>query len=157
MGRNQSAQRHSTDFAMPDDVVDMMTGNTDMLLRQLNDPINEREFEDNVEYEEFMQNPIVIRIHETTDKNAPPLVGVGVNGNYRWLPRSVKIRVQRMFVEVLARSHERSIKTVENPDKSVEDGMMTKRTQAQSYGFQVLHDPHPKGNVWLERVTRQGC
>jgi hypothetical protein len=65
--------------------------------------------------------------------------------------------LQRKFVEILARSHERAIRTVENPDKSVEDGMKTLRTQAQPYGFQILHDPHPKGNAWLERVTRQGC
>lgn len=157
MARNQSSQRDTMDFAPDNDVLDMMSGNLDMLLAQLNSPINEREFKDMVEYETFMHDPLVIRIHETTDKNAPPLVGSGVNGDYRWFPRGVKIRVQRKFVEVLARSHERSLKTIENPDKSVEDGMITRRSQAQPYGLQVLHDPHPKGNVWLERVTRQGC
>lgn len=153
---------HSDEYVDPDDgVLDMMAGNKAHLIASM-EVIDEREFnlrtkEGKTEYEEFMQMPMIISVNETTDDNAPPLVPVGDNGDTRWLPRGPKIRIQRKFVEILAKAQERKIKSVRNTDPGAEEGMLTKKRTAQSYGFSVIHDPHPKGRAWLERITRQGC
>lgn len=119
--------------------------------------VDSREFKDLAEYEAFMQEPLVIRIHTTNDKNAPPSVYVGLNGEGGWLPRGQKIRVKRKFVERLAQSQSASFQTKNNPDPNADEGTYVQRSSGQEYPFEVLHDPSPKGHRWLARVTRQGC
>jgi hypothetical protein len=142
-------------------VLDMMSANTAHLIGSI-EPIDEREFnisdpEGRAAYEMFMSEGVVVSVHQTTDENAPPVVGVGCNGDVRWLPREIPVRIPRRFVEILAKSQERKITTKSNPDPSADEGMKTTTRQAQSYPFSVLHDPHPKGRAWLERITRAGC
>lgn len=104
-----------------------------------------------LEYEAFMVEPVVIELQRTTDKNAPPVVGVGVNGDVRWLPRGVPIRLQRKFLEPLCRK-ETSFETKPDHDPGAEVGMKTRLTSAQPYGFSVIQDPNPKGRAWLEHL-----
>ncbi len=108
------------------------------------------------EIEKFMQDELVIVIHKSTDKNAVPRVPVGVNGEVAWLPRDVKIRIPRKFVERLARSQEATFRTDDNPDPRMDEGKIIRRTNGQVFPFQVLHDPSPRGAAWLQRVTREG-
>lgn len=153
---------HTDDYLdAEEDVLDMMQANTAHLVANMT-TIGEREFDMRAaeginEYEKFMEMGVVISVNETTDDNAPPLVGVGVNGDVRWLPRGPKIRLPRKFLEVLAKAQERKIKSERNPDPGAEEGMNIKKRNAQAYSFSVIHDPHPKGRAWLERITRQGC
>lgn len=154
MGRRQEI--HSTDFVEGEEqVLDMMTASTEHLVRQvLEEPIMEREFKTVAMYEEFMAQGVVIKIHETTDDNAPWVVPVGVNGDMRHLPRDIPIRIPRKFVECLARSQETSYKTKKNKDPDADQALVPTARRAQCYGFSVLHDPAPQGRAWLERVTR---
>ena len=108
------------------------------------------------EIEAFMQEELVIVLHKSTDKNAPPKVPVGVNGETAWLPRDTKIRLPRKFVERLARSQEATFRTDDNPDPRMDEGKVIRRTNGQVFPFQVLHDPSPRGPSWLAMVTRQG-
>lgn len=119
--------------------------------------MGEREFENAKEIEAFMNEMLVIRIHDTTDKNAPPRVFVGDNGEQLWLPRKVKIRIPRRFVERLAQSHEAAYSQANNPDPYADEGKVTKTSQAQPYPFEVLHDPSRVGARWLRRTMREGC
>lgn len=116
----------------------------------------ERDTRTIVEIEKFMQDELVIVIHKSTDKNAVPRVPVGVNGEVAWLPRDVKIRIPRKFVERLARSQEATYRTDDNPDPRMDEGKIIRRTNGQVFPFQVLHDPSPRGAAWLQRVTREG-
>lgn len=119
---------------------------------------NDREFgDDEVAYAAFMEEPVVIEVHDSADKNAPPAVFVAVNGEGVWLKRRTKIRIPRKFAEVLARSQSMAIKTMQTSDPESVDAMRTMRTTSQDYAFSVLHDPNPRGRAWLERVTREGC
>lgn len=120
-------------------------------------PIGEREFQDVVKMELFMQELLTIVVNKTSDKNAPPAVGVGVNNDQVWLPRGQKISIPRYFVEVLASRQERHFRTFRNEDPNADEGMKTMTENTQPYSFQVLHDPNPKGQAWLERVSREGC
>lgn len=120
-------------------------------------PVTEREFNHAKEIELFMNEMLVIQIHDTTDKNAPPRVFVGDNGEMLWLPRKVKIRIPRRFVERLAQSHEASYTQERNPDPNADEGMVTRKSSAQPYPFSVLYDPNPMGQRWLRRTMREGC
>jgi len=147
-------EMHSDDLMDGDEgVLDMMVPNAELLLAQLQtDPITEREFKDTVAYEKFMNDPLVVLIHEDKDKNAPPMVPCGINGDRRWLPRGIKIRLQRKFIEVLAQSQETHFETVTNPNPNDDNERITKTRTAQSYGFSVIKDPDPRGAHWLRRV-----
>lgn len=160
--RSARVQSHSADFLNADthevsEPVDMMSSNVPMMtLEGRLDPITTREFQEMAEYEAFMEEPVVIQINDTTDKNQPPFVFVGVNGDNRWLPRSTPVRIQRKFVERLAQAQEMRFETKSNPDQDSQNAMRTVRTTAQSYGFAVIRDDHPIGRRWLARITRQG-
>lgn len=154
-------------------VLDMMkTGlSAPQLLRHL-EVISSREFDyENIKedgkwqmgrslaMEAFMEEGIVIMISETTDARASPLCYVAINGDERWLPRGIKVRVPRKHVERLAQSAERSFTTkrvTATDDNDNEQPAKGKSTQA--YSFAVLHDPHPDKRLahrWLARVTKQ--
>jgi len=137
--------------------IDMMTSNVPkMTLEGRLEPILTREFKEMIEYEAFMNDPVVIQINETTDVNAPPFVFVGVNGDCRWLPRGEPIKLQRKFVERLAQAQEMRFETKSNRDQDAQNAIVTVRRTAASYGFAVLRDEHPAGRRWLARVTRSG-
>ncbi len=137
--------------------IDMMQSNVAQatLVGRL-DPITVREMKEIAEYEAFMESPVTIEINETTDVNAPPQVFVGVNGDARWLPRGVPVRLQRKFVERLAQAQEMRFSTVNNKDQDSDQGMKILRKTAQSYGFSVIQDNHPLGRRWLMRMQRSG-
>jgi hypothetical protein len=109
-----------------------------------------------LETEKFMEDELVIVIHRSTDKNALEKVPVGVNGETAWLPRDTKIRLPRKFVERLARAQEATFRTDDNPDPRMDEGKVIRRTNGQVFPFQVLHDPSPRGQAWLAKVTREG-
>ena len=109
-----------------------------------------------LETEKFMEDELVIVIHRSTDKNALEKVPVGVNGETAWLPRDTKIRLPRKFVERLARAQEATFRTDDNPDPRMDEGKVIRRTNGQVFPFAVLHDPSPRGQAWLAKVTREG-
>jgi hypothetical protein len=157
-------------------VIDMMaTGRNSVAALQHLEIVQEREFEyEEIEdasgvvnagrsmaYEAFMEEAVVIKVSETTDERAPPVVFVGVNGDTRWLPRGVPILLPRKFVERLAQSAERAFKTPKiNASEENDNERPVKSKSAQSYAFSVLADSHPDRKIaisWLNRVTRQSC
>ncbi len=156
--RNYANEAYVDDLANNSGVVDSMAPNMGVQHNFIEPvgPQGFREFETEMQYEQFMREPVVIRIHATRDKNEPPKVFVGVNGDTRWLLRDTNYRIPRFLVEALAKAQEMSFKTEENPDPRVDNAMTLLRTTAMSYSFSVLHDPNPHGRRWLERVTRQG-
>lgn len=148
----QSEDYRSTEL---DGVVDFAMLRTGGPLRV--DPVGEREFKDIAEYEKFMAEQVVIRIHSTPDKNEPPAAFIGENGAGVWIPRNVKVRLPRSYVETLARSQSRSYRTDRNPDPNADEGMVTKTTSGACYPFEVLQDPNPRGRAWLQRVTHESA
>lgn len=118
--------------------------------------VSEREWRDQEEMAKFMAEPLKILIHETNDKNAPPFVEVAVNGEYACFPRNVPIaNVPRYFVERLARSISRTVRTHETRDPRADEGYSYGITSGQDYTFSVLEDPNPRGRQWLNRVIKE--
>lgn len=118
--------------------------------------VQDRDLMKDVDIEKFMADELTIVIHKSTDKNALERVPVGVNGEQAWLPRDVKIKLPRRFVERLARAQEATFRTDDNPDPRMDEGKLIRRTNGQAFPFAVLHDPNPRGQAWLAKVTREG-
>ncbi len=140
-----------------DDVVDYTHMKFTLVAPQIV-AVGEREFADVVEQEKFMQDRLVIVIHKSPDKNAPPRVPVGLNGDICWLPRDRKIRLPRGLVGNLLQSQERTFATKRNPDPNADEGMVTTQENTPAYPINILYDPNPrKGAAWARRVVAQGC
>jgi uncharacterized protein (DUF2342 family) len=121
------------------------------------EPITEREWKDQAEAVAFMQEPLTIHIHTSSDKNAPPAAMAGVNGRTVWFRRGTTYKnVPRCFVESLLRSQSTTYRTQQVRDPNADEQMQTMRTTSMDYPFSVVHDPNPKGKRWLERVMREG-
>lgn len=114
-------------------------------------------FESNAAYEAFMAQFVEIEIATTQDKNAPPMVPVGVNGIQAWLPRGEVIEVPRYFVERLLRSQSHKFETLNNNDYAAETGTSIRETIGTDYPFQIVHDPDPRGHEWARTIRMQGC
>lgn len=168
MPRGIPRERHAEDMLSSEIVTDDVFGGDDVLdytspgalihsMAPSIEPVSEREFADKVDYERFMQQPVVIVIHKTAERHEAPSVMVGDNGNQAWLPRGKKIKVPRYFVETLARSQTRQYSTEHNPDPAASFGMNVRRFGGLAYPFSVVADPHPKGDAWLQRVMSESA
>lgn len=101
--------------------------------------------------EAFMNEPVVIRVAETTDENQPPHVMVNCNGVNQPLLRGVPTRVKRKYVEILARMKETKYRQ-STPNPSEPDRIVMNERTALVYPFEVLEDANPKGRAWLNAV-----
>lgn len=123
--------------------------------------LREREFKVDADgvlaYEKFMAEPIVIRIHNTGNKNEPPIAEVGLNGTKIDIPRDKPVRLPRAYVEILARSQIRRYEQRNNPDPTAMEGTSHHRKVGFDYPFEVIEDKHPKGRAWLQRVMRESA
>jgi len=125
-------------------------------------PITEREFDFNkpeevAAYEKFMAMPIVVKIHSSSDPNAPTVCEVGLNGVKVTIPRDKPVRIPRAFVENIARSQTRGYRQERIADPMADEGMRTRRFIGTDYPMAILEDKHPKGRAWLERITRESA
>lgn len=106
--------------------------------------------------EAFMHEVLEIQLFPSTDPMAPPYAQLGVNGVRCVLPRAVPVRVQRKFVEVLARMKETRTTQDMTPNSQGEITMDTFRGHTGLvYPFTVLKDPNPKGAAWLANVLAE--
>lgn len=126
------------------------------------EPVTDREFaihtqEGRNDYEAFMNERIVIKIHETTNENEPPFAFVGDNGECVWIPRGRPVRLPRKFVETLARSQQRIYSQTEDPNPKADEGMITRRRTGAAYPFSVIEDKNARGRAWLQRVTHESA
>jgi hypothetical protein len=118
------------------------------------EPITESDLADVARDEAFMNERIKIRVHTTTDPNAPPFVTVTVNSptNRVQIPRGRVVEIKRCFVEVLARMREtRYTQPTRNP-MDPESGNEMIGHSAIVYPFEIVGDPNPRGRAWLERI-----
>lgn len=102
----------------------------------------------------FNEDMLTIIIHPSTEKNAERLILVAVNGRNCYIPRNQKVQVRRKYVERLAHARQDNIEQ----DVTAKDPETVNRltiTAAHKYPFSVLHDPHPLGAAWLEKVMKE--
>ncbi len=103
----------------------------------------------------FMEQKMLILLHESTNPNDSQVVGFAVNGSWVYITRGVKTVVKRKYVERIARCkpHDVKLQIVKHADGEVSNGHT--KSYACAYPFSVLHDPHPRGGAWLEAILRE--
>lgn len=98
----------------------------------------------------FMEDDMVIMVHESADPNSENPVTVGCNGVFRQFFRGQQTIAKRKFVECLIAKQGR-VSTPEYINKAGERARAIRQTSAQKYPFSVIEDKNPKGGEWLRR------
>ena len=104
----------------------------------------------------FNEEPIEIRLEPRAERNPRRVARVSVNGEIRWIPIGVPVRVQRKFVEVLARAQPFGVTTDVGNAMEANPHNRVIRTPFREYPFTVLKDPSPRGNAWLNKISYEG-
>jgi len=103
----------------------------------------------------FMEEKIEIMVHETTYKNAQPIVESWCNGRSQFFFRGQPTVVKRKYVGVLARAKQTTYTQqnvrLPNGDNTIRNIPHT----ALQYPFSVLQDPNPKGADWLRQTVAE--
>lgn len=100
----------------------------------------------------FMEEMVEVLVHESTDKNAEPMVEVYNNGTVQRFARGRSQICKRKYLEVLARAKETSIATNEDTNRNGEKYYRVDKYTALKYPFSVIRDDNPKGQAWLKSV-----
>lgn len=106
----------------------------------------------------FMEEPVKIIVHESTDQNDPdPNPLLQVNGRNQYIIRGQEQVIKRKFVEVLARAKKTSYTQSQRHDPVTGNvyQSMNPRT-ALRYPFSVLEDKNPNGSAWLRKILAEG-
>lgn len=116
--------------------------------------VSEKDFVKAADLEDFMNQKLLIRVHEDNSPNALPVIVVNVNGVNQPIVRGERQYVRRKYVEALARgTHTRYEQQTTDPSRP-ENIQMVERT-AITYPFTVYEDPHKNGAAWLESILRE--
>jgi hypothetical protein len=115
----------------------------------------------------FMEEPVMIRLEPSSDKNAAMAFPVWVNGrmaecliNGRWveigyLPTGQVLTVKRKVLEVIIRAKVDTVHTEirqmdsERPDNRVQ------RFTSPVHSFSIIEDRNPKGPAWVQELRRR--
>jgi len=107
-----------------------------------------------IEMEAFMNDMLLIIVHESPLEGQLEVIAPQVNGVNQPIVRGKETRVKRKYVEALARSTVTNYRQT-TPDASKPDNIQMIPRTSVTYPFSVLHDPHPKGREWLKQLTAQ--
>ena len=99
----------------------------------------------------FMEEPVTIVVHESTDDNAEPVVQLYCNGTPQFIVRGQPQEVKRKYVEILANARQTSIKTETRTQGDDVINRVNKHT-ALRYPFSVQEDKNPRGAAWLREL-----
>lgn len=102
----------------------------------------------------FANEKVTVTVHESTEKNAEPIVEVFCDGIPQRFIRGQAQEVKRKFVEVLARARSTSYSQREERDGGFVEGSVFDPHTALRYPFSVNHDPNPRGADWLKSILR---
>lgn len=113
------------------------------------------EFRKKAEALSFMEEKVVLMVHEASDPNAEKRVFLSVNGRSVWLERGINYIVARKYVEVLARAKPQGIQTISAKDADGNHTTHIRKTRSLAYPFSVLQDKNPNGAAWLRDLMAQ--
>jgi hypothetical protein len=102
----------------------------------------------------FMNEEVIVLVHESTDKNSNPFPEVWVNGRVQRFVRGNEQRVRRCFVERLARAKLTTFGNVKTKNVDGEDTYVYPSHTGSAYPFAVIGDSE-KGKAWLKKVLAE--
>jgi hypothetical protein len=107
----------------------------------------------------FLEEPVTITIHETSDPNPEPVFlavnGVGpLENGVPWLPRGRELTIKRKFVEALLRAKV----TTYGSKEIIQDGermFVHPSKTSLKYPFSIVRDDNPKGRAWFTQIVNE--
>jgi hypothetical protein len=115
----------------------------------------------------FMEEPVVIRLEPSSDKNAATAFPVWVNGqpaqvfqNNRWevigyLPVGMPLTVKRKVLEVIIRTKVDTIHTKILDMEAERPNNVVNRYTSPVHSFSILEDRNPRGADWVQEIRRR--
>ena len=146
-----AAQKNSNGNLVINDAIEIMPEGDQSI-----EAIVTQEFGRTVFEEAFMNELVIVMVHETTDENVNPMPTPSVNGVMQPIMRGVPTRVKRKYLEVLARCKETKFSQRTANPMEPDRIEMVPRT-AFTYPFQVIEDQNPKGGAWLKAVMAEAA
>lgn len=114
---------------------------------------NEESFKKGMELAKFMEDELLVEVHESADPNAEQFIQTYVNGVPQFFERGKVQKVKRMFIEALARAKPYTMQTPEFIDGNGNRSTKIVKTSALKYPFAVISDPAgERGRRWLENI-----
>lgn len=104
----------------------------------------------------FMEEELVVQVHETTDVTDDPVPCVTNDGVNQFFIRGQEQTVKRKFVEVLARAKKTTYTQQLAKDSAGNDFYRNVPHTVPRYPFTVMHDPNPRGAAWLKALRAEG-
>lgn len=98
----------------------------------------------------FMEEPVTVHIHTTSDKQAEQVFEIFNNGQREVFKRGETKTVKRKFVNELAIRKATGYEAVPFTDPNGVKGIKYVPNTALRYPFSVVNDPHPRGADWLK-------
>src|ERR1035437_3267819 len=117
--------------------------------------VPEKAFDKAVAQEAFMNEIVLVRLHETTNENDPAHTILSVNGINQPVFRGAVTPMRRMHLEVLARSWETRFTQPARDNSNPEPGNQLMGRSAHSYPFEIIEDKNPLGRAWLEKILHE--
>lgn len=102
----------------------------------------------------FMEERVLVRVHETTEPHAEKFIEVYNDGKLQIFVRGEWIIAKRKYVEVLARAKPFSVTTPEAVDGRGNATRRIDRHVGQRYQFE-MRDKNPKGAAWLNAIMME--
>jgi hypothetical protein len=110
--------------------------------------------EEELKLEMFMNEKVIIVVHESPNEEDLPVVCPMVNGVGQPIVRGYPTPVKRKYVECLARAKETRYKQVQMDANDPSSLKMIPRT-VLAYPFAIERDDNPNGRAWLRDIIRQ--
>ena len=112
------------------------------------------------EYEKFMHEKCLVRIHPDARDNPELFASVSVNGRQFVLARGPVVEIPRYAVYALARSKPHSYtpqkdKDVTTHEKTNVNAYVYREHRYLRFPFEVIKDENPLGPAWLQMVLRE--
>jgi hypothetical protein len=126
----------------------------DSLNATVSHDINDPDFIKYTSDSAFMEEQVLVRIHESTDPNAEKIIPVYNDGIPQHFIRGQWTVCKRKFAEVLARAKPYSIATPEITDGNGDRTTAIRKTTALRYPFE-MQDKNPRGQAWLHMIAQE--
>ena len=114
----------------------------------------------------FMEEPVVIRLEPSVEKNASMFYPVWVNGqgaevfqggrwnSITWLPVGQNLTIKRKYLEVIIRSKVDTLR-VDAPEATANPYNEVHRSTTAVHSFSVIEDRNPRGAAWVTEMRRR--
>lgn len=98
----------------------------------------------------FMEEPVKVMVHESTDENAQLIVDLYCNGIPQRLVRGMEHVVKRKFIQVLC-AKTTNVRTITGIENGQVVNMLSQHTGLR-YPFSIIEDRNPRGAAWLREA-----